>query len=189
MMPLPGGTFIAVVGPSGAGKDSVIAHARRQLDADPRIRFVRRVVTRRPDPALEDHDSLDVAAFAEAEARGAFALSWRANGLAYGIPADYDDDVRLGRAVVANLSRGVVEAARRRYANVLVAEIGAAPEVLAARLAGRGRESAEEIAARLCRGRETTPGATLIDNSGPLVQAGGTLVAMIEACLAESGDA
>ena len=185
MSRIAGGTFVAVVGPSGAGKDSVLAYARARLP-DPRIRFVRRVITRRADPALEDHDSLDTDAFALAEARGTFALSWRANGLAYGIPVDYDDDIRMGRVVVANLSRGAVEAARRRYASVVVAEIGAAPAVLAARLVGRGRESAAEIEARLSREGSSTPGAVAIDNSGPLAQAGGALVALIGGCLAES---
>ena len=64
------GLFVAIVGPSGAGKDSLIARGRRRAGADDVVAIVRRVVTRAAD-AHEDHDTLDDAAFAARGARRA----------------------------------------------------------------------------------------------------------------------
>jgi ribose 1,5-bisphosphokinase len=180
--PIAGGTFVAVVGPSGAGKDSVIAYARERLSGETAVHFVRRVITRPSVPSLEDHDTLSRAAFASTQAAGAFALSWTSHGLSYGIPVAADDEIRSGRVAVANLSRGALAALRGRYANVLVAEITALPEVLGRRLALRGRETAEEIAARLARTVTEDRSAVqrhVIDNSGALAEAGERFVALV----------
>ncbi len=180
--PIPGGTLVAVVGPSGAGKDSVIAYARERLSGEAAVHFVRRVITRPSVPSLEDHDTLSHAAFASAQAAGAFALSWTSHGLSYGIPVATDHEIRSGRVAVANLSRGALAALQGRYANVLVAEITASPEVLGRRLALRGRETAEEVAARLTRTVAENRSAGqrhVIDNSGALAEAGERFVALV----------
>ena len=91
-----------------------------------------------------------------------------------------------GHVAVANLSRGALPALRQRYANVAVVEITADPEILAARLAGRGRESREEVLARLARtiSCETTGSAIAIDNSGAPEIAGDKLVGIIRKAMA-----
>ena len=122
------------------------------------------------------------AAFATAQAAGAFALSWTSHGLSYGIPVAVDEEIRSGRVAVANLSRGVLPDLRSRYANFLVAEITASPEVLARRLALRGRETDKEIAARLARtvAEERSAGDRhIIDNSGALADAGDSFIALV----------
>lgn len=144
------GVFVPVVGPSGVGKDSVMAQVRRHLADDSRFVFARRVITRVSDGS-EDHDTLDPDAFDAAVRSGAYALSWRAHGLGYGIPVHYLDEVRAGRVVVANLSRTVLDEARRVFPRTLVLCVTAPPDVVARRLAGRGRETPEEIARRLQR--------------------------------------
>ncbi|MDP3898335.1 MAG: phosphonate metabolism protein/1,5-bisphosphokinase (PRPP-forming) PhnN, partial [Mesorhizobium sp.] len=126
------GVFVAVMGPSGSGKDTLIAYARERLDPQ-MVVFARRVITRPCDGATEDHDTLSEAEFAAADAAGAFALSWPAHGLSYGLPASVDDAVAGGRAVVANVSRGVLPALRGRYGRVVAVHVTAAPEILAAR--------------------------------------------------------
>jgi ribose 1,5-bisphosphokinase len=83
-------------------------------------------------------------------AAGAYALWWEAHGLRYAIPAEIGLDLAEGRVVVASVSRSVVEEAARRFP-VRVIEITAPPELLAQRLASRGRESAEDIRERLAR--------------------------------------
>ena len=84
---------------------------------------------------------------------GEFALSWRAHGLQYGVPADITLDLAQGRRVVANVSRAVVAEAAERFP-VVVVEVTAPAEVLAARLAARGREDAGDVARRLSRAIE-----------------------------------
>lgn len=181
--PISPGVFVPVVGPSGAGKDSLIAHARRRLAGNPAILFARRVITRPSDPASEAHDTLDEEAFAQAEASGAFALSWRSHGLGYGIPIAVDETVRAGGVVVANVSRGVVGDIGARYACVVPVLVTVSAEALAARLAARGRESGEEITARIARNTAYEGfGAEcrVIDNSGALEEAGALFVRLLE---------
>ncbi|MEO3473755.1 phosphonate metabolism protein/1,5-bisphosphokinase (PRPP-forming) PhnN [Roseomonas sp. CAU 1739] len=153
--------LVAVVGPSGAGKDTLMELARAQLDSDPRFRFVQRAITRPAEAGGEAHRPLGVAEFeAECEA-GGFALHWDVHGLRYGIPRDIEADLAAGRVVVANLSRSVLADAASRYAlRVLV--VTAPIAVLAARLAARGRETPEDIAARLAREMRLAPGLDVV---------------------------
>ena len=168
------GTFVAVVGPSGVGKDSLILFARQRLEASGRVSFVRRVVTRQADGGSEDHDSMSIADFAAAESQGQFALNWDAHGLRYGLPITLEDDLEAGRVVVANLSRSVIPDVMQRYPDALVVLVTADRDVLEQRLAARGRETAESIGKRLDRTvGDTLPASTIrIDNSGALEIAG-----------------
>ena len=180
------GIFVAVVGPSGVGKDSLIGFARDRLAAGGDVVFVRRVVTRQAEVTSEDHDSMDPKAFAEAEARGEFALSWSAHGLRYGLPIGLETDLAAGRVVVANLSRGVIPELVRRYPEAIVVSVTADREVITKRLAQRGRESAEAIQQRLDRATvgDRLPASTLrIDNSGALAVAGEQFVALLQDAL------
>ncbi|UZF91667.1 phosphonate metabolism protein/1,5-bisphosphokinase (PRPP-forming) PhnN [Bosea sp. NBC_00550] len=145
------GALVLVVGPSGAGKDTLMDGARAEFAGDGRFRFARRLITRPAMLGAEDHDSCDEAAFAAAETRGEMALSWRAHGLSYGIPASELDGIADGTVVIANISRGTIAAAERLAARVVVVNITAPAAVLAKRLAARGRESEADIAARLAR--------------------------------------
>jgi ribose 1,5-bisphosphokinase len=165
------GALVLVVGPSGAGKDTLIGAAQQALGGDARFVFPRRVVTRHAVAALEDHDSIDREGFEAARRSGQFALDWEAHGLCYGLPASIDTEVGLGRIVVANVSRRVVPEALRKYGRAKVVLITADAAVRAGRLAGRGRESPAEIEARLKREGAPVPegvAAVVIDNSGPL---------------------
>ena len=187
--PIRDGVFVAVVGPSGAGKDTVIGYARARFADETRLEFVRRVITRPSDVASEDHDTLADAAFVEADADGAFAISWEAHGLRYGIPADVDWSVANGHVAVANVSRAIIPSLRERYANLAIVEITASPEVLAERLAMRGRESRGEVLARLARSASVTlsgPGVTSIDNSGPREAAGERFAEVLRKAMAFS---
>jgi ribose 1,5-bisphosphokinase len=138
--------LVLVVGPSGAGKDTLLNAARRTLADDARFRFVRRVITRPADPAGENHEPVTNTEFATRD----FALQWQAHGLRYGIPADIAGDLATGVVVVANVSRGVIGEAACRFP-VRVIEVTAPPHILAERLAARGRETAADMAARLAR--------------------------------------
>jgi ribose 1,5-bisphosphokinase len=144
------GRFIVVVGPSGAGKDTLIGSARTACADARNIVFSRRVVTREAS-AFEDNEQIGLDAFRQARTRGDFAVHWEAHGHCYALPRAIDDDIHAGRTVVANVSRTVVEAIRRAYANVTVVLITAPLDVLAERLAARARSSDGEIEYRLGR--------------------------------------
>lgn len=166
----PAGAFVAVIGPSGAGKDTLMSGAARHPALDQRIRFARRVVTRAALIESEDHDSLDQAAFARAEVEGAFSLVWAAHGLRYGLPRMLVDDLAAGGIVVANLSRRALDDAARIFGSLHVVEVTARPEILLARLLARGREHDQTIRERLRRQVSITlppsaAGHLLIDNS------------------------
>lgn len=162
-----------VVGASGVGKDSVLDGARAVFRDDPRVVFVQRVITRPAGSGGEDNIAATHEEFAALCARQAFALHWPAHGLAYGLPRRMDDDLDQGRVVVANVSRQVLDEARRRYRGLTVCEVTASAETLRARLAMRGRETPEQIEARLARVGTPTVGddVVTIANDGALAGA------------------
>ncbi|KPF45099.1 phosphonate metabolism protein/1,5-bisphosphokinase (PRPP-forming) PhnN [Rhizobium sp. AAP43] len=177
-----GGTIIVVVGPSGVGKDSLMAEARRHFSNTDKVRFVQRVITRAADGIGEDHRPASHDEFERMKAAGAFAIDWEAHGLCYGIPVDVMEDLAKGRIVIANGSRSALDQFADRFPKLLVINVSARPEILAARLAARGRESAEEIEARLRRTPDILPdgpGTITIDNSGDLSVAAASLIKVI----------
>ncbi len=174
------GILVAVVGPSGAGKDTLLAGLRAALAGDARRVFVRRVITRAADPGGEDHEPADAAGFAARD----LALRWDVHGLSYGIPRGIEAELAAGRHVFANLSRGVLPEAGARYP-LLVLEVTAPPELRAARLAARGREPLADVAARLAREAPLPAGLRVVSvvNDGTPEAA----VARALALLAEAG--
>lgn len=162
------GRFILVVGPSGAGKDTLIGLARAACAGDRNVVFPRRVVTREAS-AFEQNEQISLDAFRQARTRGDFAVYWEAHAHCYALPRTIDDDIRAGRTVVANVSRTVVDAIRRGYADVTVVSITAPPDVLAERLAARARSSDGQIEHRLSRavdGLTTAPDVTIVNIGG-----------------------
>jgi ribose 1,5-bisphosphokinase len=149
------GRLILVVGPSGAGKDTLLGLARTACAGDPNIVFPRRVITRQASVS-EENEEVSLDAFRLALARGEYAMHWEAHGHCYALPRAIDDQLRAGRAVVANVSRTVVAPMRRAYDNVVVVSITAPPDVLAERLAMRERSSDGKIEHRLGRTIEET---------------------------------
>jgi ribose 1,5-bisphosphokinase len=144
------GALVLVVGPSGAGKDTLIGMVRALCLDDPGIVFPRRIVTR-PASAAEDHDSVAPAQFDAAAGQGAYAFWWEAHGLKYALPVAIDAELRAGRTVVCTVSRAVLRELRERYARVTAVLVTAPKDVLLARLAGRGREGGGDVAERLDR--------------------------------------
>ena len=147
------GFLVVVVGASGAGKDTAMRAARPLL---PDVTFVRRTITRPREAERgrgEDHEPVSEAAFAERERDGGFAVTWDAHGLRYGIPGDVPARLRRGETALVNGSRDALGAIDAAFAPecVRVIEVTASAAIRARRLAGRGREDATAIEARLER--------------------------------------
>ena len=162
------GRLIAVVGPSGVGKDSVMRGIVRCL---PRMHLVRRVITRAPDLSGEEYDAVPVPQFLDMVEYGAFAVHWRAHGLWYGIPQTVRYQLSEGTDCLANFSRKALQAGAEIFPDFTVLNVTAKPETLALRLAGRGRESEAEIAKRLAKADTPLPDGLHVMhlcNDGPL---------------------
>ncbi len=153
--PLPNARLFAIVGPSGAGKDTLLRLAREQV---PGLHLVRRAITRPPSEATEPFESMTEADFAARQKAGEFALDWQAHGLRYGIPRAELAPLARGETVLFNGSRKALPQALQAFPGMGVILVTAPVEVLAARLAARGRESEAEIAARLERAGFDLPG-------------------------------
>lgn len=174
------GRLFAVVGPSGAGKDTLIAAARA---ARPDLVIVRRIITRPTELGGEDFDGVTEADFAARKARGDFALDWRAHGLRYGLPAAQIDQRHAGRDVLFNGSRAALEPASLLFPDLIVIRVTAPSAVLMDRLLARGRESREDIAARLQRPSFDLPANLhVIDvlNDGPVEQGAARFLAALQ---------
>lgn len=180
------GTLLLVVGPSGAGKDTLIDIARARLSADPRVLFARRLVTR-PAGAGEAHGTLSSADFEAQRASGRFPLSWVAHGLSYALGPEVAETIARGGLVVANGSRATLPEARARFTRVRVVQVTAPVVVRAQRLAARGREAAADIEERLLRAPEVDVAPDLsIENVGTPEAGGALLSSFIERELAAS---
>ena len=177
------GRLIYIVGPSGAGKDSVIGYARERLPAGSKVVFARRTITRHGDAGGEDHVGVTGEQFESMLSSGAFAMHWRANGLAYGIGREILDWLEAERTVVVSGSRGHLPEALDGFPGLAVVQITANPETLKARLMQRGREHAGEIEARLARAADLGlllgARAATVTNDGDLAQAGGRLLELL----------
>jgi ribose 1,5-bisphosphokinase len=174
--------LIYVMGASGCGKDSLMTSARTLLPADVPVVFAHRYITRPADAGGENHVALTRAEFQLRLNRGLFALHWESHGFSYGLGNEIDLWMTQGLSVVMNGSRQALPAALLSYPDLLPVLVTVPEEVLRQRLAGRGREDAQELERRLARARldlGEVPGLVHFDNSGPLAECGRALADLI----------
>jgi ribose 1,5-bisphosphokinase len=174
--------LIYLMGPSGSGKDSLLAHARARLAGEAGVVFAHRYITRPADAGGENHVALSKEEFLVRRNASLFALDWESHGLCYGIGLELNLWLAKGSTVVVNGSREYLGEARRRYAELLPVAVTVNTQTLQRRLLTRGREDAEAIARRLRRLQDLPLSGwnvETIDNNGPLSQGGDALVALI----------
>ncbi|GLQ86856.1 phosphonate metabolism protein/1,5-bisphosphokinase (PRPP-forming) PhnN [Dyella flagellata] len=174
------GHLYYVMGPSGAGKDSVLAWVREHGIAHGVV-CAHRYITRPAHAGGENHVALSEAEFQLREQRGLFALTWQAHGLHYGIGNEVALWLARGADVLVNGSRGALALACERFPALRPVLITASPQAIASRLAARGRESEQDITARLAR-MDAYPipaGSVVIQNDGSIADAGSSLLRAI----------
>lgn len=159
--------IILLVGASGAGKDTLLRHARSNFAAHSGLLFPRRYITRIPDGA-EDNFFLDEQAFSLLAEAGFFISCWHAHGNRYGIARH--SLLREKGAALCSVSRTVIADFERQFDEVITIQIRASEAALRSRLTGRGRENDEEIGRRLARAAVRVQARRLIefDNSTDL---------------------
>ena len=98
------------------------------------------------------------------------------------MPATILDDLAAGCAVVVNVSRTIVDDARRRFGMVHVVRVAVDETTLRQRLTARGREAGARIEARIARATAHTvcgPNEIAIDNNGAIEQGVATFIAFL----------
>jgi ribose 1,5-bisphosphokinase len=145
------GALIYVMGPSGAGKDSILGRARTLLPPEAPVVFAHRYITRPADIGGENHVAVTREEFATRRAYGLFAYHWHAHGNDYAVGREIHDWRAAGMTVVVSGSRDHFLRTGGLDSQARPVLITAPAERLKQRLAGRGRESAVEAAERLQR--------------------------------------
>lgn len=163
------GRLIGVVGPSGVGKDTVMEGLAVRR---PGLGLVRRVITRPGYAVGEAFEDVSAEEFERRVQAGDFTLHWGAHGLRYGVPRETEARLDGGEDLLVNLSRSVLGEAQARFPGFTTLHLTAPREVLAGRLAARGREGRADIEARLSRASLALPEGLErvieISNAGPL---------------------
>jgi ribose 1,5-bisphosphokinase len=173
------GRLVYVVGPSGAGKDSVINWAREHLVSATQAVFTQRTITRPVHMDGESHHALTEAQFESLRQSGEFAMCWRAHGHSYAISKQIHHALHRGFTVVVSGSRDHLPQALRDFPSLEVVHINASPEILRQRLLRRGREAAEDVERRLKREALKVPDGMRIAeirNDGDLAVAGASFL-------------
>jgi len=177
------GRLLYVVGPSGAGKDSIIDWAQQHQGSGNNVVFVRRTITRPGDAGGERHHGVSAEAFVAMRARGEFSMAWEAHGLSYGIPNSIRADLQRGMTVVINGSRAYLPQAAADFPHIEVVHITAASAILQRRLRSRARESGSDLALREMRPLlEHVRGLTVMEihNDGELFRAGEAFLQILQ---------
>ena len=117
---MPKGKLFYVIGASGAGKDSLMNHARQQLAGSQPIVFAHRYITRPAEAGGENHISLFPAEFNNRKALGLFAMEWESHGQQYGIGIEIKTWLVSGINVVVNGSREYLSVVGERFPEMSV---------------------------------------------------------------------
>ncbi|MBI0002951.1 phosphonate metabolism protein/1,5-bisphosphokinase (PRPP-forming) PhnN [Bartonella sp. M0177] len=198
------GWFVAIVGPSGAGKDTIINAVHQALKNNPEFLFVRRTITRKAginsfdghdetsqNIGNEDNIGVSLEKFLELSEKASFSLQWFAHGIHYALPIGIVDEVHKGKIVIANISRAELEHAKELFGKVFVIEINAPIGILKERLINRKREKITDIEERLERANipiHLPKGAKYcyIDNSGNINSAVGKVLSILHKLSSEN---
>lgn len=173
--------LIVFIGPSGAGKDSLLQWLLQHAPKGVRLHHARRTITRAATAGSEGHESVTRPEFQALCDANAFALHWLANDTGYGVRHAELAPMAEGGWVLISGSRAHIDDARQRFPGLTVVHVGASPEVLRQRLLARGRETEQQVTERLARAQAyaVPPDALSVLNDGALDDTGHALLAQL----------
>lgn len=145
--------LIYLMGASGSGKDTLLKAIAGQA-GKANLVVARRYITREKREGCEEHVPLSQAEFESRERDGDFLFNWRAHGFQYGIGREVLSELENGLHVILNGSRRYLATAQDIYPDLVPVCLEVSPEVLELRLKARGRETMQQVAARLERARD-----------------------------------
>jgi phosphonate metabolism protein PhnN/1,5-bisphosphokinase (PRPP-forming) len=168
------GTLFLIVGNSGSGKDSIIKGVIEKYPSDLKSVYLTKRYITRPPSDTEDNISLSLQEFREMANQGKFALMWNIYGLNYGIPVEIENWLKKGHPVIINVSRTIVNKARKKYKNIKIVFVKVPFEVTLKRLTERDREKGKLLEERIKRAKNLqnfSKADYVVDNAGKLEDA------------------
>lgn len=175
-----GGKLFFIVGNSGSGKDSLIREVLNNYPKELTPLIVpKRFITRPPSPDTEDFISITEDEFKEMLNRGEFVFHWRTYHKFYGVQKDIMEKIGAGHSVLVNVSRRILEEAKKNYKFLRIIFVYVPFEITAQRIKEREREDSKELQERLERARKNQYldiADFTVDNSGELQTAGKKLL-------------
>ena len=159
------GTLFIVSSPSGGGKTSLV---KALLEAEPEVRLSVSYTTRPPRPGEvngRDYNFVDPPEFKRRLEAGEFLESAVIYGNHYGTSQKWlEAELARDRDVLLEIDwQGAQQVRKLMKAVVSVFIVPPSPEVLEARLRGRGQDGAEVIARRLAAARDEMSHASEYD--------------------------
>lgn len=183
----PKGQLVCVLGPSGAGKDSLVTWLMAHWPGPVPLHWARRSITRAADAGGEPHEALTEEAFQQVLAQDGFAVHWAAHGLHYGVRREELQALAQGGCVLLNGSRAHLPQAVARHPDLAVLHVTASPATLRARLMARQRETEADIHQRVLRTQGLPPlehpCCLTLHNDGTLAEAGAQALAWLQSLL------
>jgi ribose 1,5-bisphosphokinase len=184
------GTLILVVGNSGSGKDSIINGVAEKYPRNlKRFHTVKRYITR-PPSETEDNYFISSKEFNEMSKQGKFALQWHIYGLDYGVSIEIEEWLKKGHIVIINVSRTIINDAKKKYKNLKVVFVDVPFEITFQRVKDRDRESKQRLKERIERARnnqEFPEADFVVDNSGDLDESINQLLNYIKSIIKDKG--
>ena len=177
------GYLVYLIGPSGSGKDALLTYARQRIDGSSPILFAHRYITRPSQAGGEDYIALTQAEFDQRQQLGLFALNWQSHDLSYGLGIEIDAWINAGVNVVINGSREYLPVASQRFPQMRVILLEVSADTIRQRLEERGRETADEIEARIAHNQQlppvTHPHLHTLNNDTPLAETGSKFIDLL----------
>ncbi|MFM9993554.1 MAG: phosphonate metabolism protein/1,5-bisphosphokinase (PRPP-forming) PhnN [Burkholderiaceae bacterium] len=177
------GKIIYVIGPSGAGKDSLMKWVLQHKSASMNFHWAKRIVTRHPTEGEGTDEYVSAESFEKLLSSHMLAMHWSAHDIEYGILKSDLLCIESDTMVFINGSRSYLSQAIELFPKLCAVHITASAKTLEQRLYQRARESQDKILARLSRPELARPDLNIpwleMLNEGSLEDGGNKILSFL----------